>query len=161
MLPATRPPVVFTRIRQRDDIIARNTRKAQFVTPQHFFGQHLETHPLQAARSLGKTQFNDFVVQTDRFKDLGTLVRLQCRDSHLAHDLEHAFGNTFTVRSHNSRIISKCCSIELAVPACLPQRLQGEIRIDRINTKANQQAMVVYFAGLPGLDHQSNAGAFR
>ena len=130
------------------------------MTSQHFLSQHLETHPLQAARCLGEAQFNNFVMQTDRLKDLGAFVRLQCRDSHLAHDLEHAFGDTFTVRIHNSCIISKCCGIELTVLTCLPERLQGEIGIDRINTKADQQAMVVYFAGLPGLDHQSNPGAF-
>jgi hypothetical protein len=35
----------------------------------------------------------NFLIQADGFKNLGAAITLQCRDSHLRHDLQDAFGH--------------------------------------------------------------------
>ena len=129
------------------------------MTSQYFLGQYLEAHTLKTAGGVRKAQRDYFIMKPNRLEDLGTFIGLQCRDSHLAHDLEHALGNAFTISRHHGRIIRKRFAVELAIPTCLPKRLQGEIGIDRINTKTDQQAMVVHFAGFSGFDHKRDAGA--
>ena len=60
------------------------------MAAQEFRGQYLEVNTLDAAGSARETPLDDFVPQSHRFKNLGSLVGVQCRDPHLGHHLQHA-----------------------------------------------------------------------
>ena len=107
VLLALSAPVEFAQIGQRFHLVFLAFRKTQRVTTQHFFCKHIKIHSLHTASGPHKAQVNHFILQTDRLKDLRTLVRMQCGDSHFGHDLEHAFGNTFTIGRHERSVIRK------------------------------------------------------
>ena len=72
---------------------------------QHLFSQHLKAYSLKTTGRIGETPVNNLVAQAHRLENLGPLIRLQSRDSHLTHDLKHALGNTLAVSGQYSNII--------------------------------------------------------
>jgi hypothetical protein len=51
-------------------------------------GDDVKSDTLDTSLSAGETLVNDAVVDTEGFEDLRSLVRLERRDTHFAHDLE-------------------------------------------------------------------------
>ena len=90
-------PVEFAGVRQHRQPVARLRRKPQRVTTQHFFGQHVKIDTLNAAGGSGKATINHFVAEAYGLEDLCTFVRLERRDAHLGHHLEHSLGNTLAI----------------------------------------------------------------
>ena len=63
----------------------------------HLVGEDVEADALNAARGACETPLDDIVGQAHRFEDLGALVRLQGRDAHLGHHLQHALADALLV----------------------------------------------------------------
>ena len=75
------------------------------MTSQYFLGQYLEAHTLKTAGGVRKAQRDYFIMKPNRLEDLGTFIGLQCRDSHLAHDFQHAFTDSLLVQGHNFVVV--------------------------------------------------------
>ena len=134
-------------------------RIAGRVAALHLFREHLEAHALHAARGSGKTAFHDFVRQAHGLEDLRALVGLQRRDAHLRHHLEHPLGHALLVRGDHIGVVHHMLGVvQVAVAAGVPQRLEGQVRVDGVRTVPHEQAVMVDFAGLPGLHHDADSG---
>ena len=127
---------------------------------QRFLGQHLEAHALHAAGGAGEAAVDHLVAEADRFEDLGALVGLERRDAHLGHDFEHALGHALAVRGDDLVVVRVLPRVQPAVAARLPQGLKGQVGIDRVGTVADQQAVMMDFAGLARFHQDADPRAF-
>ena len=126
--------------------------EADRVAALHLVGEHVETDALHAARGARETAFDHVVGQPHRLEDLGALVRLQGGDAHLGHHFQHALANALLVGiDHVGVVRDVVCIGQVAVAARIPQRLEGEVGIDRVGAEADQQAVVMDLACLAGL----------
>ena len=93
----------------------------------------------------------------DRLEDLCALVGLQRRDAHLGHHLEHALGDALAIGvSTTSSSLGNSCGVQQAVAARLPERLERQVRIDRIGAVADQQAVMMHLAGFARFDDDAD-----
>ena len=161
---------------------------AQRVAAERFLGEHVEVDALDAAGRAGEAAVDHFVAQADGLEDLGALVALQRRDAHLGHDLEHALGDAGAVLVHQivvgggdgvvgfavgdgfdrrvvvalARLVALdafLAGVEQPVAAGLPQRLERQVRVDRVGAVADEQAVVMHLAGFASFDDDADAGA--
>src|SRR5687767_14728580 len=131
MLFALRAPVELAQIWQLRQSIVDTLWITKQVSAKRLFGEDVKGHALDAARCPGEAQLDDFVSQSQRFKNLRPLVALQGANAHLGHYLEHAFGNGFAIRSHDLVVILKAVG-QQAIAARLPERFKRKVRIDRV-----------------------------
>jgi hypothetical protein len=85
---STVSPVVlpgFRHTRGKDDFLTRPSALVEF---ESVHSKKIESGTLDTAGRSDKAFFNDFMVETEDLKDLGTLVRCEGRNTHLRHDLE-------------------------------------------------------------------------
>ena len=76
-------------------------RETDLVAQFHFFEEHSEIDTLHATRSTHKASIDDFIGNTNGFKNLCTFIRLQSRDAHFGHDLQHTLADALFVTLHN------------------------------------------------------------
>ena len=86
-------------------------RVANAVTALHFFGQHVHRNAFNPARGANKGLCNNILSQTHGFKNLRAFIRLQGRDTHLRHNLEHALGNCFAIAAHDVGLGRNICHL--------------------------------------------------
>ena len=187
---AVGPPVELARIGQHGQPVDRLLRIAERMPPQRFFGQHVEIDALNAAGRAGEAAVDHFVLEADGFEDLRTLVALQRRDAHLGHHLEHALGDALAIRVDQIVVflVTGSYSSPLApasIAGCsLPSPLwsdrsdpsgrcsrpsrrechsdfERQIRVDRVGAVADQQAMMMHFAGFARFDDDADPRALR
>ena len=127
------------------------------MATHRLFAEHLEIHTLDPAGRAGEAIIDDLIVQAESLENLGSLVRLQRRDAHLAHDLEHPLLDRFAIRGDD--LLVGPFLVERAVLATLPQSLEGQVRIDGIRPVAGQQAEMMDLARLARLDHNADSRA--
>ena len=151
-------PVEVPGIGQRASVAARLAREAQFMAPLDLFGQHAETDPAHAALRVGEAAVDHLRSQPDRLEDLRPLVGLQGRDAHLGHHLEDALADALAVGGDHVVVGADVVEVVHAPGAPdVPQRLEGEIGVDGVRPVADEQAVVVHFACLPGFHDQGDA----
>ena len=126
---------------------------------QHFYIllDILDTNTADTAdRSLKVTVYH-ILIDTDGFKDLGSLIRLDGRNSHLGCDLDDAADNGFIIRIHCRIIIFvKHVEIDQFLDALLCQ-----IWIDGRCTIAQKGCKMVYLSRFSTLqDHRKACPLF-
>ncbi len=183
------PPMEFARVGQQGLTFGWLLGVTQGVTPQGLLGQHVEVDTLNPAGGAGKAAMDDFVAEPHRLENLGPLVRVQRGDAHLGHHLQHPLGDRLAVGGHQVVVLAGHRVVFFAVAArvdgrmevpfapfvlaahifgllnqplaaALPQRLERQIRIDRIGPVADQQAVVVDLPGLARFQHQADPRPF-
>ena len=126
-------------------------READRVAALHFLGQHVEPDPLDPARSARETSLHNVAGQPHGLEDLCALVGLQGRDAHLGHHLQHALADAFLVGIHDVGVVLDMRGIgQVAVAPCVHQGFESQVRVDRVGTEADQQAVLMDFARLAG-----------
>ncbi len=114
-------PVEVARVGQHGDVLG-TLGIADGVAALHLVGKHLQANALDAAGGAGEGDAYDVVGQPDRFENLRALIRLQRRDPHFRHDLEHAFGRALAVGGDHVVVGGDVRRIvQVAVAAGLPQ----------------------------------------
>ena len=93
--------------------------------------------------------------QADRVEDLRAAVRLVGRDAHLGHDLEDGLADSLDVALLD--LFGRHFLVELGQH--LLERLEGEIRVDRLGAIAGQRAELMHLVGFARLDDETDRGA--
>ena len=150
-------PVVVARVREFGDAFAVVGGEAAGVTLQRVLRQPFETGALDPAGGAGEAAVDHFRGQSDRLEDLGALVALERRDAHLGHHLEHPLPDALAVAVDDGLVVGR--GGQPALAARLPERLEGQVGVDRVRAVADQQAVVVDLAGLAALEQETDPGA--
>ena len=124
----------------------------RFHTLLHFFCDLRKTDTADTGCGRSEVFFNDFFSDTQCLKDLGTLVTLDCRDTHLGKDLH----DTMTCRvdvviDGNIRFLIKTLVRDL-----ICDRRICHVRVDGGCTVTDQQCEVMYFSRLTGLQNDGS-----
>ena len=94
---AARPPVILSGLWHAGgkDSLARGP--AALVHLECIHGEEVESSALHTAGRANEALLDDLGVETKRLEDLRTLVRLEGRNTHLAHDFENAVVGCLTI----------------------------------------------------------------
>mmetsp|Transcript_14229 Transcript_14229/g.43052 ORF Transcript_14229/g.43052 Transcript_14229/m.43052 type:complete len:275 (-) Transcript_14229:1188-2012(-) len=122
--------VELARVRQpRHRGLDDDRRRRQRRRPSGHFGGRVEAGPGDGVQKLGvrlqrveagaadsrrrarEADVHDRRVQADRFKNLSALVRLERRDAHLRHDLQHALRQGLAVRERQRLVVGHVVGI--------------------------------------------------
>ena len=159
---------------------------AEIVASHRFLSECVEPHALHPTGSAGETAVDDFVLEAESLKNLRALVALQRADADLGHHLEHALGDRLAVlgdqfvillghrvdRLALSRTIDRgvllalACfllgnvffsNVEQSFATSVPESFKSKIRIDRVRTVADQQAVLMHLTGFATFDQDADA----
>ncbi len=150
-------PVEFADVREHGPSVGAFGWECQSVSSEGFLGEDIEATALDAAAGSFEAAFDDIVLQSEGFEDLGTFVASQGADAHFGHDFEHPFGDRFAVLSDDLIFVF---FFEHPVSGCLPERFKSEVRVDCIGAESDVQAVVVDFASFSGLYDDPDGGPF-
>ena len=126
--------------------------KCDVLAFTHFAGDFFKTDTFDAASRTRQELFDKFLVQADSFKDLGTAVATERRDTHLRHDLQKTLVHSlYIVCSSRHRI-----DIQVAAMAHAGKALECKVRVDDRCTVTEQQSKVHNFADFTGLHNQTD-----
>ncbi len=103
----------------------------------------------------GEVLLHEGRAQADRIEDLRAAIGLIGRDAHLGHDLQDALVDRLDVAL--LRFLVGELLVELGQQ--LLQRLEGQIRIDRLRAVARQHGELMHLVRLAGLHHQADGRA--
>ena len=126
----------------------------ELMQPERFVRDLEQADPLDVARGPREVLVGERGVQSDRLEDLRTAIRLIGRDAHFGHDLVQAFADRLDVtlgrflRRHLGHIL-----VQLA------QRLEGQVRVDRLRAVPGEQRELMHLACRTRLHDQPGAGA--
>ena len=134
-------------------------RVAKRVAIDELLRDDVEADALNSACGPSKTQVDDGAIETDRFENLCTLVRLKRRDPHLGEDLEHPLGNRFAVSADDAVVVRKGFRIERTEPPLLPQRLECQVGIDGVGAVTEETTVMMHLARLARFYDNPNACA--
>jgi hypothetical protein len=128
------------------------------VTRQDVHSQLAQPDPPEDRRRATQAAVDHVGTQPDRLEDLRRPVRVECRDAHLRHDLEHAVGDRAGVGllrlSGRTRVPTEATGVRQ-----LGDRLQRQARTDRVRPVAEQRRERVRLPRVVGLDDQADVGA--
>ncbi len=126
------------------------------LVPLHrFAGDLVEAGAFDRAGGTGEALFDERGRQPDGVEDLRAAVGLVGGDAHLGHHLHDALADRLqVVLLHLIGLLA-----QLVLHADLLQRLEREVRVDRLRAVARKHAEMVHLARLAGLHHQARAGA--
>lgn len=96
---------------------------------------------------------NKCLIQTDRFEDLRSAVRLDRRDPHFRQHFDNAFDGRFPVIFHG---LLRRDANEQPFPDHILDRLERQIRIDRAYPIAEQQRIMMHFPRLARFQQQAD-----
>ena len=94
------------------------------------------------------------LLQADGLEDLRAAVRLVGGDAHLGHHLEQPLADRL-----DEALAGLGASIRGHCVLHRGQRLEREVRMDRLGAVAGEHGEVVHLARRAGLDHEAGAGA--
>ena len=124
------------------------------VQPLRFLGDLEEADALDVARRAGEVLVDERLRKPDRLEDLRAAVALVGRDAHLGHHLVEALADRLDEALLRFLRLDARRSI---APA--RERLEREIRMDRLGAVAREQREMVHFARRAGLDDEPGARA--
>ena len=67
------------------------------MTPQTFFAQHFNSHPTDFGWSPGKVFMDNFLTETDSFKNLCPAITLDRGNTHFRKNLKHPFADRLQI----------------------------------------------------------------
>ena len=125
------------------------------VAADAFFSDLREADSLNDAGRSGKIPLNEIAGKTDGVEDLSSAIGLVGRDAHLGHHLQDALAH----RLH----IFLCDRVSAFRPvACdthVFERLERQVRVDRLGAIAGKHAEMVYLARLARFDNKARLHA--
>ena len=124
------------------------------VARHRFSGDYRQVHAFHCGGRTREVLVDEAARQPYGVEDLGPAVGLIGRDSHLRHHLEDALANRADVR-RRGRLGRHFARQQVAHSG---QRLERQIRIDRLGAVAGQHAEVMHLARLAGLDDETRRG---
>ena len=130
--------------------------KASRVPPTRLLGQHVEADARDAGGGAREVPVDQLPIETDGLEDLGPAVALQGGDPHLGHHLQDALVEGLDV------VPDRLCMVDPGQDALADHDVEGLERhpgIDGPGPVADEQAHVVDFPGVAGLDDQAAARA--
>ena len=133
----------------------RHVAERVAMPPRGFLGDLAEPDALDARGGAEEELADEIALQSDRVEDLRAAIRLIGRDAHLGHHLEDALVDRLDVALDDLLVVELLRHLLLHAD----QRLEGEIRIDRLRAVAGEAAEVVHLARFAGLDHHADGGA--
>ncbi len=103
----------------------------------------------------GEIALDEARLQPDRVENLRAAIGLIGRDAHLGHHLQNPLAACLHV------ILVKLLRLQrqLVADQDVLERLEREIRVDRLGAIARQHAEMMHLARFAGLDHQAGRGA--
>ena len=119
--------------------------------------QDLERRATDPGGRAGEAAINDRVVQTQRFKDLSTLVGLERRNTHLRHDLEDTV--VCRIAPVGSELIRRLVDLGETFTVHLHDRFLSEPWADSISAVSKKHTDVVHLTGFGRLNHKCDAVA--
>ncbi len=122
-----------------------------------FFRDFIETNAFNTRCRAEEELVDKARLQTDGIENLRAAIGLIGRDAHLGHDLEHALADGLDVALDHFILVH--FRRELATAMHVEQRVEGEIRINRLGTVASEAAEMMYFARLARFHHQTYRSA--
>ncbi|GAB5505428.1 MAG: hypothetical protein Rhirs2KO_05910 [Rhizobiaceae bacterium] len=120
-------------------------------------GNFLQPDTFDGRRRAGEIFLHEIGLQAHRVENLGAAIGLIGRNAHLGHDLEYALADRLDVARHHLMGID--LRRESAGLVHIEQRVEGEIRVDRLCAEAGQAAEMMHFARLTGFHDQADGGA--
>ena len=132
--------------------------KRVLVARFDFPDDSVESDTAYARRGSGEIVVDHVAVNPDGLADLRTAIGMQCGDTHLGHDLEHALVDGFDVVARRFAHVGVGQGF---LPDHVFEVFENHVGVDRSRTKAEKQAKVVYFARLTAFNHQAAAGALH
>ena len=113
-----------------------------------------KANSLDIARSAGEIFFDEGLLETDSFEDLGAAIRLIGRDAHLGHHFVESFANGLDVA------LLRILRIDFRnLPVQFGKRLQREIRVDRLGAIPGEQSKVMNLSRRSRLDDEAHRSA--
>ena len=122
-------PLILAANVQIDHFRQVGPRIGVLVAAKQLLGDRLDAHALDAAGGAREKLVNEFAIETDGFKDLGTAVAVLRGDAHLGHHLEQPLADGLDVVLFEL-FVGELVG-EVALGQHLAQRGEGQIRIDR------------------------------
>ena len=156
---AAAPPLELARVGQLQPRRAVPRRVAGLVAGLHLGEQHIEIHPLHPAGGAGEASLHYLVRQPRRLEYLRAFVGLQGGDAHLAHHLQHAFGDALAVARHHALDAGIVGLGQQPVLLGLPQGLESQVGVDAVGAVAHQQTVVMNLPRLAGFHNEADTGA--
>ena len=98
---------------------------------------------------------NELRRKAHRIENLGAAIGLIGGDAHLGHHLEDTLVDRLDVALDDLLLVDLFRQFVLHGN----QRLESEIRVDRLGAEARQAAKMVHLARLAGLDHETDRSA--
>ena len=137
-------------------------RVGDTVTHQAFGGDFQQSRTANPTGSAGKIFSGEILVQADNFEDLCTAVTLQGADTHLGEHLEQPFADRLDeVLGVLIDDVSLFIGLLVAIVAGqhslgnhVLQGFEGEVRVDRRRSVADQQGEMMDLAGFSGLNNE-------
>ena len=124
--------------------IDRRVAEGAAVPPHRLLGDLSQRHPFDPGRGAGEIFGDEIGLETDGIENLRAAIGLVSGDAHLGHHLENALVDRLDVALDDLLLVELLRQIILH----RPQRLEGEIGIDRLRAVAGQAAEVMDFARL-------------
>ncbi len=103
----------------------------------------------------GEIAIDERLAKADGVEDLRAAIRLVGRDAHLGHDLEHRLADRLDVALLH--VVGRQVGAEIGQH--LLQRLEGEIRVDRLGAVAGERAELMHLVGFAGFDDETDRRA--
>ena len=135
--------------------IDRSIAEGVAVPPHGLLGDLVERHAFDAGRGAGEILGDEIRLEADGVENLRAAIGLVGGDAHLGHHLQQPLVDRLDVA------LDDLVFVELLREIILhrPQRLEGEIGVDRLRAVAGQAAEVMHFARFAGFDHEPDRGA--
>ncbi len=118
--------------------------------------EDVDAHSVEPGRRPGEVGLDELLGQPDRLEQLRAGVAGHGGHAHLGHDLQHALAERL-----DEVLLGLLPGdpVQLAGVEDVVDRLEGQVRVDRGRTVAEQQRDVVDLTGVAALDDQTDLGA--
>ncbi len=152
LLAADAVVVLAARVEARREHGVRAERHG--VQARGFAGDLEEPDALDDAGGAGEVLVDERLAQADRLEDLRAAIALVGRDAHLGHHLVEPLADRLHV------LLLRVLRLDVADRrAGCGERLEREVRVDRLGAVACEQREVVHLARRPGLDDEPGGRA--
>ena len=133
----------------------RRIGEGQAVTLDRLARDLLKSHALDPAIGAGEIFGDEIGFQAHGVENLRTAIGLIGGDAHLGHHLEDALAEGLDIAVR--RLLKGQLPVEFRQHRV--NRVEGQVRVDRLGAVAGQGAELMHLMGLAGLDHEADGGA--
>mmetsp|Transcript_25073 Transcript_25073/g.71594 ORF Transcript_25073/g.71594 Transcript_25073/m.71594 type:complete len:320 (-) Transcript_25073:1598-2557(-) len=121
----------------------------------------IKVRSLDTGSGTGEATIDNFIGQTDCLEDLGSLITLECRNTHLAHDLQNTLCGCLAVVVHAFVVGELLLGLGLdhSLGIHLADSLVGHVWADTVATIAKDGRKIVHFLAVSNLGKKSRLGS--